>query len=790
MNLYKLSSVILCTIVIASCGGGGGGNSTPASSDATLSNLTISAGVINPDFQSGTTSYTLSVDNAVASSSVTPTISQSNATVTVNGAAVSSGSASSLIPLTVGKTVLTTVVTAEDGSTTKTYTVIILRKAGVVSRELINPTPNNLSEFGKKVVILGNGNIVVTDRYDSSRFTDNGAVHLYSPFSSTPIASLYGDAGGDQLGGGRITVLANNNYVIVSPEDTENGIVNAGSVRLMNGNTGEQIGATITGDVENDRLGSRGITALANNNYVISSRFDDENGIVNAGSVRLVNGNTGEQIGATITGDVEDDLVNSSITALANNNYVISEPSDDENGIVDVGSVRLMNGTTGAQIGSTLVGDVANDQLGSDGIFELANNNYVIASGYDDENGIVNAGSVRLMNGSTGIQIGNALAGDQSSDYIGRSSITRGYKSLTVLGNNNYVIASELDTVNGIAGAGSVRLMNGSTGVQIGATLAGDVLFDNLGIGGISELANHNYVVTSPYDDENGIVDAGSVRLMNGSSGEQIGSTLAGDVTNDYNIVRNQIKALSNNNYVIASPVDDENGIVDAGSIRLMNGTTGAQIGATLVGDVTGDMGTLGVTELPNNNYVIASPVDDENGIVDAGSVRLMNGTTGAQIGATLVGDVADDQLGSHRITALANSNYVIASGNDDENGIVDAGSVRLMNGTTGAQIGATLVGDVAEDHLGARSSSNYSASILARANNNYLIVSDFDDENGIINEGTLRLVDGSNGIQIGTTIYGESSFGIRSALVVFPVSGDYFILAQPSAKRIRIIAL
>ncbi len=733
MNLYKLSSVILCTIVIASCGGGGGGNSTPASSDATLSNLTISAGAINPDFQSGTTSYTLSVDNAVASSSVTPTISQSNATVTVNGAAVSSGSASSLIPLTVGKTVLTTVVTAQDGSTTETYTVIIFRKAGVVSRELLDPTPGVNDKFGHIVVTLGNGNIVVSDPFDSSRFATNGAVHLYSPLSSTPIASLFGDAGGDQLGNGQITALPNNNYVISSPNDNENGIAFAGSVRLMSGSTGQQIGATLAGDVVQDKLGVDGITVLANNNYVIYSAFDDENGIVDAGSIRLVDGQTGAQIGATLTGDATSPFSGINIVPLTNNNFVIVFRGDNANGITFSGSVRLINGSTGVQIGSTLAGDVPNDLLGSSGVTALSNNNYVIASGFDDENGIINAGSVRLMNGSTGVQIGSTLTGDVIDDQLGEGRF--GHRGVTALSNNNYVIASPNDDENGLSDAGSVRLVNGSSGVQIGSTLAGNVAGDFLGSGGVTALANNNYVIASPNDDENGLTDAGSVRLVNGTSGLQIGATLSGDNTSDF-------------------------------------------------------LGNGGVTALSNNNYVIASPSDDENGISDAGSVRLVNGSTGVQIGATLAGDVASDNLGGSSVTALANNNFVIVSITDDENGIVNAGSVRLVNGTSGVQIGATLAGDVENDFLGGDS-------ITALVNDNFVIKSFKDDENGIVDAGSVRLVNGNNGLQIGTSISGENSIEMESSSVVSPTSGDHYILAQPFAEnnaqafagRVRIIA-
>ena len=97
-----------------------------ASSNSDLSGLSLSAGTLSPAFATGTTSYTASVPNTTTSLTVTPDVSAATATVTVNGATVSSGAASGTITLAVGPNALTTVVTAEDGTTT-TYTVTVTR---------------------------------------------------------------------------------------------------------------------------------------------------------------------------------------------------------------------------------------------------------------------------------------------------------------------------------------------------------------------------------------------------------------------------------------------------------------------------------------------------------------------------------------------------------------------------------------------------------------------------------------------------------------------------------------
>jgi hypothetical protein len=95
---------------------------------ATLSNLALSSGSLSPAFASSTTSYTAVVANAVNALTVTPALTESAASVKVNGVAVASGSASGSIPLSVGSNTLTVLVTAQDGTTTKTYTVTVTRR--------------------------------------------------------------------------------------------------------------------------------------------------------------------------------------------------------------------------------------------------------------------------------------------------------------------------------------------------------------------------------------------------------------------------------------------------------------------------------------------------------------------------------------------------------------------------------------------------------------------------------------------------------------------------------------
>ncbi len=111
---------------------------TTLSNNANLSNLVPSAGTLTPVFASSTVSYTATVLSTTASMTVTPTVATIGATVKVNGVTVVSGSASAAISLAVGNNTITTVVTASDGVTTQTYSLIVTRPAPSTNANLAN----------------------------------------------------------------------------------------------------------------------------------------------------------------------------------------------------------------------------------------------------------------------------------------------------------------------------------------------------------------------------------------------------------------------------------------------------------------------------------------------------------------------------------------------------------------------------------------------------------------------------------------------------------------------------
>ena len=164
---------------------------SPLSNNGDLDALVPSAGALAPVFSNFTTSYTESVPNATASMTVTPTVAQANATVKVNAIAVASGTATGAIALSVGANVITMVVTAQDGITTKTYTIIVTRASllsndldltfgtnGIVSTSFGGNTGGTgvaLQSDGKIIVVGGAGNYPA-HHFAIARYLGNGSL--------------------------------------------------------------------------------------------------------------------------------------------------------------------------------------------------------------------------------------------------------------------------------------------------------------------------------------------------------------------------------------------------------------------------------------------------------------------------------------------------------------------------------------------------------------------------------------------------------------------------------------
>jgi hypothetical protein len=286
------------------------------------------------------------------------------------------------------------------------------------------------------MTVLTNANYVVK----SLSWNDNrgAATWARGTVASTGVISasnsLVGSNPNDSVGW-FITPLTNGNYVVGSFNWNDN----RGAATWGNGTVGVtgdvSASNSLVGSTPNDAVSFYGIGVLSNGNYLVTSPNWD----VNRGAVTWGNGTEGitgvVSVTNSLIGSNSNDSVGSGgIAALTNGNYVVNSPGwNGKRGAVTWGNGTV--GITGAiSEGNSLVGSNPNDSVGYPGVGTLSNGNYVVSSfNWNGNRGASTWGSGTV--GITGaVSAANSLVGINPNDQVGSGNMS--------LGDGNYLVIS------------------------------------------------------------------------------------------------------------------------------------------------------------------------------------------------------------------------------------------------------------------------------------------------------------------------------------------------------------
>jgi len=350
------------------------------------------------------------------------------------------------------------------------------------------------------------------------------------------VGSSFLDTVGAGFGPG-VTALRNGNYVVASPFWSNGSTRYVGAVTWGNGSTGTS-GAvspvnSLVGTVEKDYVGIDRVTALSNGNYVAGSHYWHNGTLERAGAVTWAAGSTGlsgviSQSNSLVGETALDGIGSNGVKALRNGNYVVVS-AGWHNGSAPVGAVTWGNGVTGltgvVSVANSLVGTTAGDGIGSFGVATLGNGNYVVNSPFWSNGLASQAGAVTWANGATGlagvVSPSNSLVGTTANDQIG-------YGFVLPLINGNYFVASPGWSNGSFASVGAITWGDGTSGisgaVSANNSLVGVAANDSAGSGfdsepGLAAYANGNYVVASPHFHNGALVDAGAISVGRASGG-------------------------------------------------------------------------------------------------------------------------------------------------------------------------------------------------------------------------------------------------------------------------------
>lgn len=590
---------------------------------------------------------------------------------------------------------------------------------------------------------------------------------------------------GNQFGA-TVVALATGNVVVTSPYCDFNG-PNTGSVYLFNGATGVLI-SELHGSTFDDRIGSDGVTALGNGNYVIRTQQWDKGSVINVGAVTWGSGTSGVSgvvsESNSLVGSASNDRVGTGgITVLGGGNYVVESPSWDNGPVNSAGAVTWGNGTTGisgvVSPANSLVGIKSNDLGGTQVLALAGNGNFVVISPVWDDGATVDVGAVTWGDGNSGvsgsISASNSLIGSTASDQVGTG--------VTALANGNYVVRTPGWNNGAVSDVGAVTWVNGTAGITgaitPGNSLVGTAANDQVGLA-VLKLVSGHYVVGSSRWDNGAVTDAGAATWADGTSGitgmVTPSNSLVGSAANDR--TGSGVSGLANGNYVVVSSWTN-----GAGAVTWCQGnsasTGSVTVANSLVGSTANDkVGT--VLPLKNGHYAVVSTDWDNGAIVDAGAVTWCNGTTvtsGVVSAAnSLVGSTAGDKLGFRGVNTLTNGNYLITTTSWDHGAVVDAGAVTWGNGSGGT------IGPVssANSLIGSKTGDGTGTSVRALTNGNYVVLSPAWDNGAVIDAGAATWGDGSSGVTgvigpVKSLVGTASGDGVGDGMIAFE-NGNYAV--------------
>jgi hypothetical protein len=665
-------------------------------------------------------------------------------------------------------------------------------------------TTDEVGARREDIVVAPSGDYLVI----SQRFTNQagdveaGAVSFGSGLSgvSGEISlgnSLVGGQVNDRIGSRGARVLPGGNFLVLSPEWDDDNVPDAGAVTFIPGATG----LTGTVNLSNSLIGAAGervglnVTVLDNGDYVTLTQGFRNGSAMQLGAATLGSGQSGArgQVSAqnSLVGSRDFDLSGSFVVPLGAGAYALLSPLWDNGAVADAGALTIVAPDR------PLVGPIsaANSLLGTRGgdlqgasVAALGGGAFLLVSPRWDDANRIDAGALTrgtIAAPPTGsISSANSLLGTSTGDLLGAGT------PLALAGGASVIAVPRWDH-GAVVDAGAAVYLPGAVAasgpISAANALVGSSTNDRVASGGITRLANGNYVVASPQWDHGGIVDAGAATFGTAASGA-IGSvsaanSLVGGSAGD--AVASRIVALPNGNYVVGSTNWANGASARAGAATFGDANIGVagpvSASNSLIGSALDDrIGSGGIVVLPNSDYLVVSPQWRNAQSPHAGSVTLGSGSSGVvgavDVANSLVGSSAEDRVGSGGVVVLDNGGFVVASPGWRNAGAADSGAATFgapALGIAGAVSALnSLVGTTAGDAIGQR--------VEGLPGGDYVVRAPAWDQAGRVDAGAIAFARSGLGVRgalsaLNALVGTSTSDRVGSTPIVALANGNFF---------------
>ena len=602
--------------------------------------------------------------------------------------------------------------------------------------------------------------------------------------------------------------------MVRSPNASTNSLTNNGSVLLLDPVTANMVspGSHVDGRSSNEFFGQQGIILKSGNYFVPSPLFTTSLGATNAGSVTLVSGTTGVEIGHE-DGNVANEFFGNEINSTDLTNGDILVIARGGNGRI----TQLDPTSAGPTItrGSGISNNIALNGFDNVTVTFLRNvggtsSNYVVAAPHGNPDSSNGVGFVDVVDVTTGNAVtsvsGNTLNENLGStiDFFGQNS------NLRPLGANLFAVRSPGES----AGQGAVFFIDGSraTGGLL-QTIAGInpdsvATGDRFGSDPLIRMSNGNVLLPVPSAKVGNLDDAGTVLTLNPtdgrgpffelnrvdgiSAGEQLGQSGQIDLTS---LCCNGEFLIHSFDRSIANPGDHEGAVLLVRGDGLLEGA----ISGLKQNDHLGETGTAQL--LGNGNFLLFNPSADNPAgpVTNTGAVILVDRANFREKGGAgagrFYGQFANEALGSHIFPtfpfnktareALLSGNYFLSSPFAGPNN--SQGAIYLASGVTGHMIGAVNGTAVAEGFGSTNSSIDTDiGGIQTLPVEDLLVYSPDSSAGGFSNSGTVVQISstdlGGGNIVRGRINGGSANEFLGSSHAESSSDGSHYFVRSPFA--------
>lgn len=368
-------------------------------------------------------------------------------------------------------------------------------------------------------------------------------------------------------------------------------------------------------------------------------------------------------------------------------------------------------------------------------------------------------------------QLGENIFGEAEFDFSGFSvSLSSNGRTLA--------IGAPFNSNNNGFESGQARIYewSGTEWVQIGEDINGGNEGDLFGHS-VSISGDGNRIAIGAVESDDNGSNAGQVQIFDwdGSAWIQVGGNIDGQFESDF--FGWSISLSSNGNQLaIGANRNDGNGN-NSGQVQIYewNGSSWNQLGEDIYGENSGDLSGYVSISADGNKIAIGAIINDGNGN-QSGHVRVYewNGSSWDQLGEDINGENPGDRSG-HVSLSGNGSRLAIGAPSNNING-EDAGHVRIFewSGLDWVQLGNDIDGEGEGDLFGwsvSLSSGGNRIAIGARKNSN----NEFESGQAQIYEW-----DGSDWIQLGNDIYGDTQLDQLGYAVALSSNGNVFALGAP----------